>query len=203
MSKISIVGSGGHSRSVIGLIQDAELQIEGIYDKSYNPKKNETIMGLAIKGTLEELPEKNLVILAVGNNLDRNELFNRYFDRIFQENISHSSAILQYGVTLGVANLVFPRSFINAEVTIGDNNIINTGTIIEHESTIENHCHISIGSIIAGRVSIGDRCFIGAGVIIKDQVKICSDVIIGAGSLVVKDIDEPGVYIGSPVKKIT
>jgi acetyltransferase-like isoleucine patch superfamily enzyme len=31
-------------------------------------------------------------------------------------------------------------------------------------------------------------------------LNICDDVVIGAGSLVTKDIDKPGIYIGSPVK---
>jgi acetyltransferase-like isoleucine patch superfamily enzyme len=33
-------------------------------------------------------------------------------------------------------------------------------------------------------------------------VTICDDVIIGAGSVVVKDITEPGIYIGNPVVRM-
>jgi acetyltransferase-like isoleucine patch superfamily enzyme len=51
-------------------------------------------------------------------------------------------------------------------------------------------------------VKIGSNCWIGYGVIIIGPVNICSDVIIGAGSVVTRDIEEPGVYVGSPAKKI-
>jgi len=62
--------------------------------------------------------------------------------------------------------------------------------------------HISVGAIICGRVIIGDECFIGAGSVVKDNVKICNNVTVGANSLVIKDITQPGVYIGNPVKRL-
>ena len=43
---------------------------------------------------------------------------------------------------------------------------------------------------------------IGAGAIIIERLSICDNVIIGAGSLVRKDIDEPGTYVGNPLIKI-
>jgi len=45
-------------------------------------------------------------------------------------------------------------------------------------------------------------CLIGAGVVILDKVSICSNVTIGAGSVVTRDINVPGVYVGIPAKKI-
>ena len=67
---------------------------------------------------------------------------------------------------------------------------------------IGNNCHIAPNSTICGRVQISNNVFIGAGVVIIDKVKICEQVTIGAGSLVLKDITEPGVYVGNPIRKI-
>ena len=41
---------------------------------------------------------------------------------------------------------------------------------------------------------------IGIGVIVSNNINICGDCIIGAGAVVVKDIDEPGTYVGMPAK---
>jgi serine acetyltransferase len=37
---------------------------------------------------------------------------------------------------------------------------------------------------------------------IREGTKVCDNVTIGAGSVVLKDITQPGVYIGIPAKKI-
>lgn len=34
------------------------------------------------------------------------------------------------------------------------------------------------------------------------KITICNFVTIGAGAVVVKDITEPGTYVGNPIKKI-
>ena len=48
---------------------------------------------------------------------------------------------------------------------------------------------------------IGDRVSIGSNATIL-PVRICDDTVIGAGAVVTRDIDEPGVYAGSPARKI-
>lgn len=46
------------------------------------------------------------------------------------------------------------------------------------------------------------RCntWIGAGATVSNNITICNDVMIGAGAVVVKDIMEPGTYVGVPQK---
>ena len=50
---------------------------------------------------------------------------------------------------------------------------------------------------------LGDNVVICANTVVIGPVRICDDVIIGAMSLVNKDITEPGVYVGTPVRKIS
>ena len=55
-----------------------------------------------------------------------------------------------------------------------------------------------------GRVfELGDNVVIGANSVVIGPVNICDDVIIGAMSLVNKNISEPGVYVGVPLRKIS
>ena len=55
---------------------------------------------------------------------------------------------------------------------------------------------------MGGTVNIGKRSWIGVGSSVKNNITICGDVTVGVGSVVVKDIKEEGIYIGSPVKKL-
>lgn len=50
---------------------------------------------------------------------------------------------------------------------------------------------------------LGDNVVIGANSVVVGPVCICDNVIVGAMSLVNKDINVPGVYAGTPAKKIS
>lgn len=54
-----------------------------------------------------------------------------------------------------------------------------------------------------GVATIGQRCFISSGVRIIGPVHITDNVVLGANAVVVKDINEPGTYVGVPARKIS
>lgn len=199
---ITILGAGGHTRSLIPLLLENSFMVIAIYDDSFDENKNETINNVPVKGKLKDFHFNTPAILSYGDGIKRKTLANQFSKVLFSDNIIHSSAIISTDVTLGRMNQVFAGTIINSYVKIGLNNIINTGAILEHEVTIGDYNHISVGSIVAGRSVIGNQCFIGAGAVIIDKIKITNNVIVGANSVVVKDINEPGTYVGNPVKKI-
>jgi maltose O-acetyltransferase len=60
-----------------------------------------------------------------------------------------------------------------------------------------------VSKVPRGRpVKIGDRAWIGARAMILPGVTVGDDVVIGAGSVVTRDCLEPGVYVGSPARKV-
>lgn len=73
---------------------------------------------------------------------------------------------------------------------------------IGHNCEIGESTIICPGSTIAGGTKIGKNCYIWQGVNTRSNIKICDNVILGAGSLVLNDIEEPGVYFGSPAKYV-
>lgn len=199
---ITIFGAGGHTRSLIALLNDTGFDIDGVFDDNYNKTEKEFINGYEVFGTLEDYNFRNKVILSTGDNKLRKALFQKYNDHLLKTNVIHSSATIDSTVKMGESNFVFTNAILNVNASIGNNNIINTAAIIEHESSIGSHNHISVGTIICGRVKIGNNCFIGAGSVINDKISICSDVTIGSNSTVLNSITEPGVYVGSPIRKV-
>lgn len=59
-----------------------------------------------------------------------------------------------------------------------------------------------MGAKTGGCVKIGKGTWIGIGSTIKDRVSISGDIVIGAGSVVVKDINEEGTYVGVPAEHV-
>jgi UDP-N-acetylbacillosamine N-acetyltransferase len=204
MNKLNtvILGAGGHTRSILNIIDRNFYNILGIYDNSYNSNDEAQILGVPLIGNLKDINDKDNIIISLGDNRKRKELFLRFKNRINLKNIIHKTAYIENSSFIGQSNQIFANSYINSNSVIGNNNILNSGCIIEHESKLGCHNHISVGAIICGRVIIGDECFIGAGSVVKDNVKICNNVTVGANSLVIKDITQPGVYIGNPVKRL-
>lgn len=203
MKKISIIGAGGHTRSVIPQIKRAYKKCQIIInDNSYNESSEEKILGIKITGEINDIENDSLVFLSIGDNKLRSKLFFEFSEQVIQENLIFNNVIIEDNVLLGIANQILSNVFINSCVRIGDNNIINTGALLEHEVSIGDHNHISVGARVCGRVTIGDHCLIGAGATIIDNISITDNVIVGAGSCVVRDIQESGTYVGVPVRKI-
>ena len=199
--KVNIIGSGGHTRSLISSFRD-QFDFLGIFDDSYLSYTKEEVLNIKLKGRIDALPTHEKIILGIGDNRKRYDFFQSQKNNLLKNSLIHKSSIICNSSKMGCSNQIYPRVFINGCVKIGNNNIINSGAIIEHETTIGSHCHISIGTVIAGRVIIGDFVFIGANATIIDNLTITSNVIIGAGSVVIKNILNPGTYAGNPLRKI-
>ena len=203
MSKIAIIGAGGHMRSAINILKaNYSDMFMGIFDDSYQKEANEVICGINVVGKIKDIAEDDRVFLAIGDNEKRREYAKVYQANLIKDNICHISSIIEDYVSIGESNQVFANVYINSAVKLGSNNIINTYALIEHEVEIGNNNHISVGAIICGRVYIGDNCMIGAGATIIDKISICDNVIIGAGTVVVNDIKEGGTYVGVPAIRI-
>lgn len=203
MSKIAVLGSGGHTVSSVNLLLNYfSSQDIGIYDNSFLENKIEIINSIPLIGSIDNIKSNQDVFLSIGDNQLRKKYFLKFIDQILKKTLLHRDSFQENDIVFGISNQIFARSYINSHVIIGDNNIINTAAIIEHETAIGSHNHISIGARICGRASIGNQCLIGPGAIILDKLSICDNVTIGAGSVVISDINEVGTYVGIPAKKI-
>lgn len=197
-----IIGAGGHTRSLLNLIDTDNYEISGIYDDSYTTERRELINSYLLVGSINSIPSDSYVVLSIGQNKERKKFFLRFKDQILTDNLIHKNAFIENNVEMGISNQLMANVYINSNVILGDNNIINSNAVLEHEVHIGSHNHVSVGSKICGRVNIGDNCFIGANVVIIDKLHICDNVTIGAGAVVIADIKESGVYAGNPIKRI-
>lgn len=139
-------------------------------------------------------------VIAIGNNSVREQIFQTY--DLNYATIIHPSATIGLGVEIEEGTVVMANASINANAKIGKNAIINTGAIIEHDNQIGDYVHVSPNGTLCGTVTVGEKTHIGAVAVIKNNIQIASNCIIGVGAAVVKDIEEPGTYVGVPAKNI-
>jgi acetyltransferase-like isoleucine patch superfamily enzyme len=79
---------------------------------------------------------------------------------------------------------------------------IESYSLVAHYCNIGKNCIINPGTLIGGKSVIGNNCILKMKSSVSNKIKICDNVIVGGFSSVTKDIIEPGIYVGTPARKI-
>jgi len=111
-----------------------------------------------------------------------------------------SNVIIEDNVEIG-ANTVINRGSLSPTI-IGKGSKIDSFNHIAHNVVLGKNVWIASGSVLAGGVKVGDNSNIATGVITRDNVKIGKNVFCGVGSLIVKDVPDDTIVMGSPAREI-
>lgn len=110
--------------------------------------------------------------------------------------ISSRASVLNEG-RLGDNCFILEDNTIQPFVTVGNNVTMWSGNHIGHHSTIFDHNFISSHVVVSGGVEIGEACFIGVNATLRDHIKVGEKCVLGAGTLLLKDAEPEGLYIGT------
>ncbi len=205
MSKLLIIGAGGHGR-VVADCAAATMQYSEIafLDDSYPERDANLVWPIIDKSSSWKCyKDKYDFALAIGNNQARLALFNALNEANARlPNIIHPHAVVSSHVKLGVGNVIFANSVINPSVVIKNVCIVNTGASVDHDCSLENAVHISPGANLSGTVSVGECSWFGVGSCSVQSINIAPNTQIGAGAAVTKDTLANGLYVGVPAKRI-
>lgn len=111
-------------------------------------------------------------------------------------------AVVDPEVRVSAAAVVMPGAIVNCGAVLGCGAIVNTGSLVEHDSRIGDWAHVASGATICGGVTVGENSMIGAGAVVIEGCSIAPGSIVGAGATVLRDLKEPGVYVGTPAERI-
>lgn len=203
--KVFIFGYSGHAYVVIEALLDAGYSIAGYFDYQEASKNPYHLSFLGFEGNVDvkSIVQDHLVFPAVGENSIREKLV-QLFDTLELQQFVAVDPCAQISKTaqIGTSSYIGKNVAINAHAVIGRAAIINTQATVEHECIVEDFVHIAPNAVLCGNVHVGKRSFVGANTVVRQNTSITSDVIVGAGSVVVKSIDEKGIWVGNPAKII-
>lgn len=121
-------------------------------------------------------------------------------DRVYLEQLG--SVLIEKNCRIG-SLVEIVRGSANETTIVGEGTCIAHGCLIGHGNVIGKYNHFANGVKLGGSVIISDYNFLGSGSVVSPGCKFLdNDIIIGSGGVVVKDINEEGVYVGVPVKRI-
>lgn len=197
---IILIGGGGHAKVIIDCIRASGREIVGILDDAL--ATNTTILGVPVLGKIADYKQyqNHDFVIAIGNNAVRRQVVQQLAVR--WATVIHPSAVVSASAKLGEGTVVMPGAVINAGAGIGQHCIINTGAAVEHDNVLQDFVHISPKAALGGTVTVGECTHIGIGACVRNNITICGGCTIGAGAAVVKDIAEPGVYVGVPARRM-
>jgi sugar O-acyltransferase (sialic acid O-acetyltransferase NeuD family) len=203
-NRLLIIGASGHGRVVADIAIKSNLwrQIAFLDD-------DESIrdsMGVAVidrSANVIKYVNDYCIFVAIGDNKTREKIQNQ----IEKEGANipvliHPSAIIGENVKIGAGTVVMAGAVINCCSRVGKGCIVNTGATIDHDNVIEDYVHISPGVHLAGTVKIGKNSWIGIGSVVSNNINIVCDCKVGAGAVVVRNITEPGTYVGIPARRV-
>jgi sugar O-acyltransferase (sialic acid O-acetyltransferase NeuD family) len=191
MKEILLVGNGGHSKSVIDVIeQEGRFKITGVVGKANSV--GTSVLANKVIGDDSNIQSFSKIytyaIVAVGQ-IHSPEIRIKLFDLLLKSGFTLPSIIsprayVSKHAIIGNGTIIMHDAIVNSNAVIGDNCIINSKALIEHDSIIHNHCHISTNATINGGVIVGEGSFIGSGAIVTNSITIKKNSFVKAGELV-------------------
>ena len=208
-----IIGGGGHTRVLIGMLKTVARPITGILtrDASLLEEMVHEVPVLGLEDSYALDAAHTHLINGVGNKATRSssglvlreQLFSRYKARGFSfAQVISEHAVIQPDVMLGEGVQVMPGAVVQPGAMVGENSIINTCASIDHDVVIYPHAHIAPGAVLCGDVVVGERTHVGAGAVVIQGIRIGSDVIIGAGAVITRNVPDGAVILPSPSEHI-
>jgi sugar O-acyltransferase (sialic acid O-acetyltransferase NeuD family) len=190
--KRALVGYGGHAKEVMAQMGE---KLTCFVDDDYVVEGTEPLSNFD--------PKEYELMIAVANSRDRYDIIQRLPKETKYFTWVHPTAlIMDDNIEIGEGSFVGVHSILTTNIKIGKHAILNRGNHIGHDCEIGDYFSAMPGSIVSGNVKIHDLVYMGNNSSIREKLSIHSFVTIGMNCAVVKHIEESGVYVGSPAKKI-
>lgn len=209
MKRIAIIGAGHLGQQITHHVhQDSDDKVVAFFDEFQ--KKETIIKGIPIIGGNAHIVEMYLenkfdaVLIAIGYKYleEKKQIFEKLKGKVPFYTFIHSSVFVDKSAQIGEGCVIYPRCVIDQNVVLEENIVVNIAVSIAHDSLIKKHSFLSPNIAVAGFVEIGEQSIIGINSTIIDNIKIVAKTQLGGGTVVIKNINEPGLYVGNPARFI-
>lgn len=205
--QIAIIGPGGFAKEVICLIADlgryddiaCVMEADPEWEKHWQGKN---LLGIPVLPQSQFDPGKYTASIAIASSKIREKVINDLPQETEYETLIHPMSTVSRWAELGAGAIVQFGCIITADIVIGRHSQINTLSAIGHDVVIGDYFTVASHGVVNGFCKIGNHVYFGSHAGVRQGLSVCDDVVLGMGALAVKNIEEPGVYIGNPAKKM-
>lgn len=209
MKDLYIIGAGGFGREVAWLVERLNdvkptWNLRGFVDD--NMLLWETAEdGYPVLGGMEYLKQQKeaYAVCAIGSAVTRKRIVGKLKNSAIKPaTLVDPSVLMSKRNSIGEGCIICAGTTITVGVKIGCHVIINLGCTLGHDDEIGDFVTMYPGVNVSGSVVLGECTELGTGMQIIQGKKIAPNTIVGAGSVVVRNIEESGTYVGCPARRI-
>lgn len=205
---IVVVGTGGHAREIIALIEDinragTRWQLRGaLVDSEW--RHADQLLGYPILGTPDWLATHRgcAAVIAIGASKHRGAMALRLaaLGVIDFPTLIHPRAWVSQRASLGAGCQIMAGALVNADAVLEDLVLMNLGASASHDSRLEYAATLGPGARVAGGGSVGERAEIGMNASVLPRVSVGADAIVGAGAVVTRAVPCNVAVRGNPAR---
>jgi sugar O-acyltransferase (sialic acid O-acetyltransferase NeuD family) len=206
--KICIVGTGGFGRETLTIWADLidrtghklkDVTVFMVDDSHYSAKE---ILGVPVVPKSAFDPSLYQVVVGVGDPGERKKIVEGLPQETSFTSLIHPTAVISRWVEIGEGAIITAGCILTCDIKIGKHFHFNLHATLGHDCVVGDFFTAAPAVNISGKCTFGDHVYLGTNASLKQGLSICSNVIVGMGAVVVKDITEPGTYIGNPLRKL-
>lgn len=207
MKDIYIIGASGFGKEVAWLIEELDnWNVIGFIDDN-SELQGKKVNGIPVLGNLnyfDNIDKEIDAVIAIGNPNIRKKIISKleHKKNLKFPNIIAKDVRIAKSIQLGIGNIICSGSILTTHIILGNFNIINLSCTVGHDVILHDYITIYPSVNVSGNVEIDNCCELGTGTKIIQGKTITSHVIIGAGSVIVKNLELSGTYVGVPAKII-
>lgn len=210
--KICIIGAGGFAKEVLCCLQDilgnhqqltSEYACFLVADKDYDAYKDKRILGTNVIPQSSFDPNIYKAIVGVGEPGLRRKIVHELPLETEFITLIHPSVVMSSNVEIAEGSVVAAGCVLSCDIKIGKHAQLNPNSTIGHDCNLGDYFTATPACNVSGNCTFGDCVYLGTNTSVRQGITICDEVTIGMGSVVVKNISDPGIYVGNPARKFS
>jgi len=209
MKDLVIIGCGGFGREVVEIVnlineKEPTWNFIGFIDDNESATTIEDFNIIGGLDKLYEIKDKVFACIAIADLGSRK----RIADDCYKHGVKFATIISpdlkQRGnlCTIGEGTIITTGCEMAINSHIGKHCIFNTGSGIGHDTIVGDFVDMMPYAVAMGDVKISSFCFLGVRSTVINGLSITEHCTVGACGCVIKDLEEPGTYVGVPVKLV-
>ncbi|MFC1411663.1 acetyltransferase [Streptacidiphilus sp. N1-12] len=212
-----IVGAGGFARETAQAVRDANAsdaahgrperwELLGHLDDDPGLHGGK-VDGTAVLGgcdLVRELPAATRAVICVGSPRDyavRARLARRLgLPGERYATVVHPTAVVSASSTVGPGSVLLAHTVLTAAVRVGAHVAVMPQVVLTHDDVVEDFATVASGVRLGGGVRVRRGAYLGAGALVREGTEVGAWSLIGTGSLVLGDVPQGEVWVGSPAR---
>lgn len=208
--KLAVYGAGGLGHEILELAlflrKEKIVSFESVFFTADHPDMDhyKTYPVYDITEVFETCDPPDLkFVIGVGEPSVRERLYHKVAEKGYGfMTLIHPLAYVSPEASIGDGTVIQSCASVSADTVIGKNCYLQSCALTGHDCRIGDHCMLSSHTAVSGNVTIGTNVYIAPGVMIKEKITIGDHTVAGMGAIVVRDLPENVIALGSPARPV-